>query len=252
MAVGDPFGFIDSQSNDLPCCDSVDVQNVMTIISSRSLSRSLITKGLLHLDFLVKNGTLRLLLEALKLLDSFLRAINLFCTRKQMIQNWASLKQKIWSEIQTLLPDPQVLLTLLSSLSSHARSDKSCLKRTADKGSSLRCSKRRKNLKTKVTNEDADIVIGGISSVPDIVLPEDDGNVVESQIPHASDGAMDFINLILELWGSDLCSVPVTTLKDAEIFFQSKLLDALKIYLVSFKILNLMFDFTTYQGYLFK
>ncbi|KAL0000837.1 hypothetical protein SO802_014618 [Lithocarpus litseifolius] len=34
-----------------------------------SLSWSVINKGLLHSDFLVKHGTLRLLLEALKLLD---------------------------------------------------------------------------------------------------------------------------------------------------------------------------------------
>ncbi|KAF2287371.1 hypothetical protein GH714_039771 [Hevea brasiliensis] len=189
MAVGDPFGFIDFQSNDPPCCNSVHVQNVMTIISSRPLSRSVINKGLLHLDFLVKNGTLRLLLEALKLLDSFLRATSLSCTRKQKIRKGAVLKQEIWNEIRTLLPDPQVLLTLLSPLS-------------------------------------------GINSLPDIALAEDDENVVESQIPHASDGTMDFMNVISELWGSDLCSVPDTTLKDAEIFFQSKLLDALKIYLL--------------------
>ncbi|XP_021667302.2 uncharacterized protein LOC110655333 isoform X2 [Hevea brasiliensis] len=232
MAVGDPFGFIDFQSNDPPCCNSVHVQNIMTIISSRPLSRSVINKGLLHLDFLVKNGTLRLLLEALKLLDSFLRATSLSCTRKQRIRKWAVLKQEIWNEIRTLLPDPQVLLSLLSPLSSLARSDKSCLKRTADKEISLLCCKRRKKLKRKATIEDTDIIIGGINSLPDIALAEDDENVVESQIPHASDGTMDFMNVISELWGSDLCSVPDTTLKDAEILFQSKLLDALKIYLL--------------------
>ncbi|KAF2314352.1 hypothetical protein GH714_025596 [Hevea brasiliensis] len=147
------------RSNDPPCCNSVHVQNIMTIISSRPLSRS---------------------------------ATSLSCTRKQRIRKWAVLKQEIWNEIRTLLPDPQVLLSLLSPLSSLAR---------WDKFTSGHC------------------------------IGWDDENVVESQIPHASDGTMDFMNVISELWGSDLCSVPDTTLKDAEIFFQSKLLDALKIYL---------------------
>ncbi|XP_037495810.1 uncharacterized protein LOC105637608 isoform X2 [Jatropha curcas] len=204
----------------------------MNIISSRPLSRSVINKGLLHSDFLVKNGTLRLLLEALKFVDCFFRDISLLCTMNERMEKWTALKQEIWNDIRTLLPDPQVLLTLLSSLSSYSRTSESCLKRTADKENFFLGNKRTKKLKLSILNEDTNIIIGGLGSVPDYALAGDDDNVVDSQISHASDSTVDFMNAILELWGSSLCSVTASTLKDVEIFFQSKLLDALKIYLV--------------------
>nr|POE84374.1 hypothetical protein CFP56_67229 [Quercus suber] len=93
---------------------------------SSSTCQSVVNKGLLHSDFLVKHGTLRLLLEALKLLDSFISALNHSSySRDQMMQGWASLKQEIQNEVRTSLPDPQVLLTLLSSLTCHPKTRES-------------------------------------------------------------------------------------------------------------------------------
>ncbi|KAJ7014998.1 hypothetical protein NC653_004328 [Populus alba x Populus x berolinensis] len=232
VGVGLHFGFLDSQSNDPPSFDSMDVKSIINCISPPPFSRSVINKGLLHSDFLVKNGTLRLLMEGLKLLNAFFRSINLSCSRKQKnLHSWASLKQEIQNEIRTLLPDPQVLLTLLSSFGSHARTDEKCLKRKADEENfAEQGGKRIKKLKTDAVDEEMDIIVAGISSFPDIPLPGEGESVAEAEEP---DSGKDFINVILQLWGSDLCSEPVITLKDAEIFFHSKLLDALKIYLLT-------------------
>ncbi|CAK7338479.1 unnamed protein product [Dovyalis caffra] len=234
VGVGLHFGFLDSQSDGSPSFDSVDVQSIINCIAPRPFSRSVINKGLLHSDFLVKNGTLRLLLKGLKLLDSFIRSINLSCSRKQDSHRWASLKQEIQNEIRTLLPDPQVLLTLLSSLGSHARTDEKCLKRKADEENFVKQrGKRIKKLKTEALDEEMDIVVAGISSALDVSLPGESEPVPDAKASEEPDSGKDFMNLILELWGSDLCSLPVITLKDAEMFFHAKLLDALKIYLLT-------------------
>ena len=98
----------------------------MKCLCPRPFSQSVVNKGLLHSDFLVKHGTLRLLLEALKLLDSFISALNHSSySSDQMMQGWASLKQEIQNEVRTSLPDPQVLLTLLSSLTCHPKTRES-------------------------------------------------------------------------------------------------------------------------------
>ena len=70
------FGFLDSQSHDPVLFNSEDVQNIMAYLRPRPFGWSVINKVLLHSDFLVKHGNLRLLLEALKLLDSFIGALN--------------------------------------------------------------------------------------------------------------------------------------------------------------------------------
>ncbi|KAJ4837428.1 hypothetical protein Tsubulata_012761 [Turnera subulata] len=222
------------QSNSELSFDSMDVQNIMKCISPRTFSRSVINKGLLHSEFLVKNGTLRLLLEALKLLDSFLRSINLSSSGETNMHGWDSIKQEIQNEIRTLLPDLQVFLTLLSSLNAHTRNDRTCLKRTADSECiSEYGRKATKRLKTDMVNEDMDIVIAGISPAPEVASLGDSENVVDEQLKDELDGGKDFLNVFSELWGSDLCLLPVNTLKDAEILFHSKLLDALKIYLLA-------------------
>uniref|UniRef100_A0A6N2KLH1 URB1 C-terminal domain-containing protein n=1 Tax=Salix viminalis TaxID=40686 RepID=A0A6N2KLH1_SALVM len=233
VGVGLHFDFLDSQSDDPPSFGSMDVKNMINCISPPPFSRSVINKGLLHSDFLVKNGTLRLLLEGLKLLDSFFRSLNLSCSRKQKnLHRWASLKQEIQNEIRTLLPDPQVLLTLLSSLGSHARTDEKCLKRKTDEENfAEQGGKKIKKLKTDAVDNEMDIIVAGISAAPDIPLPVE-GKPVE-EAPEEPDSGKDFINVISQLWCSDMCSEPVITLKDAEIFFHSKLLDALKIYLLT-------------------
>ncbi|WRX29039.1 Nucleolar pre-ribosomal-associated protein 1 [Theobroma cacao] len=231
VAMGNPFGFLDAKSHDPPSFDSVDVQNIINCICPHPLSRSVVTKGLLHSDFLVKHGALRLLLEALKLLDSFISSLNnIFLVRNQMMQSWALVKQDIQNEVRTLLPDTQVLLTLLSSLGTNNRTPKSSLKRKFGlekfpDNSSL------KKLKAGVLKEDSDIIVGGISSVPDVALPDDHDVVADAHVTDELDIEKEFLNVISDIWGLDLCSSPVMELKDVEMYFYSKLLDALKIYL---------------------
>lgn len=222
MGTGLSFGFLHSQSHDPPTFESSDMQSIMNCICPRPFSRSVINKGLLHSDFLVKHGTLRLLLEVLKLLDSFIGALNR-CP-------CSSSKQEIQEKVRTLLPDPQVLLTLLSSLSSHTKTNEFRLKRKAD-FENFPSSNGVKKLKTTIVNEERDIVISGIG------LPKDSERVVDTLIADESDNEKDFMNVISEIWGPDLCFRHVA---DAGIFFHSKLLDAVTIYLVSFCSLNLV------------
>lgn len=240
VGTGCHFGFLDS-----PChpasFDNEDVQSILKCLFPRPFSRSVINKGLLHSDFLVKNGTLRLLLEALKLLDSFIGALNQSSyLSDQMVQGWASLRQEIQNEVRTSLPDPQVLLTLLSSLTRHSTRE-SCLKRTADlENFTERSSNNVKKLKMNFENEDTDIIVSGISSAPDIASPADSERPVGSLAADETDDGKDLMGVIAEIWGLELHSLPLITLKDTEMFFQTKLLDALKIYIVSFISLNLV------------
>ncbi|KAJ4879506.1 hypothetical protein Rs2_36560 [Raphanus sativus] len=91
---------------------SEDVQTRMKCIFPRPFSRSLITKGMLHSDFLVKHGTLRFLFESLRLLDSFLTSWKL-CSSHASDQVQASFEQDVMSEVRSFFPDSQVLLTVL-------------------------------------------------------------------------------------------------------------------------------------------
>ena len=120
----------------------------------------------------MKHGTLRLLLEELKFLDSFISALNhTSCSSNQMMHRLAPLKQEIENGVQMLLPDPQVLLTLLSSLSSQSTIQKLGLKRKRSSGNfTVHRRNDRKKLKTDVLNEDTDMIISGISSGLDIAF----------------------------------------------------------------------------------
>uniref|UniRef100_A0A2P2JYW9 Uncharacterized protein LOC105115191 isoform X1 n=1 Tax=Rhizophora mucronata TaxID=61149 RepID=A0A2P2JYW9_RHIMU len=68
-----------------------------------------------------------------------------------------------------------------------------------------------------------------MSSAMDNDSPGDSENVVCTQTIDEADGATDVSIIMSDIWDSDL---HVTTLKDAEIFFHTKLLDALRIYLM--------------------
>ncbi|KAL6205507.1 hypothetical protein ACLB2K_022766 [Fragaria x ananassa] len=183
--------------------DNVDVQDVMKCLYPPKFKCN---KGLLHSDFLVKHGTLRHLLEALKLIDSFLGVLN---RRDQHVSE--SLKQEFQNEVRSLLPDPELLKTLLSPMSSNTR------KRTADLEKFPEHSlKNLKKLKMDFGNKDSDIVVGGISFGPDIVPSENENSLV---------------NVLADLWGFDLCASPITALKDADLYFYCRLLDVFKIYL---------------------
>ncbi|KAL3736326.1 hypothetical protein ACJRO7_025308 [Eucalyptus globulus] len=222
-----PFGFLDSASPDSPSLNSVDVQNVMRSVCPHSYCRSGMNKGLLHSDFLVKNGTLRLLLEALKLLDSFVGALShCSCASDRDMQTWESLKQEIRNEIRTLLPDPQVLVTLLSTLSSNSgKSGQN--KRMPD--SELHGSNSVKKLKMDNVHDDGDIIVSGISLSPEAGLSGKSEKNVETGDELGDENS--FANIFAEIWGLDQSQVLVSTTQEAEIYFYSRLVDALQIYL---------------------
>ncbi|XP_056167551.1 uncharacterized protein LOC130134424 isoform X1 [Syzygium oleosum] len=227
VGSGSPFGFLDSASRDSPSLNSVDVQNVMRSVCPHSYCRSGMNKGLLHSDFLVKNGTLRLLLEALKLLDSFVGALShCSCASDRDMQTWETLKQEIRNEIRTLLPDPQVLVTLLSTLNSNSgKSGQN--KRTPD--SELHGSNSVKKLKTDNVHDDGDIIVSGISLSPKAGLSGKSEKNVGTGDESGDENS--FANIFAEIWGLDQSHVPVSTMQEAEIYFYSRLVDALQIYL---------------------
>ncbi|KAF4381822.1 hypothetical protein F8388_008998 [Cannabis sativa] len=215
------FEFLASRPHDLLW------QSILKCLCPRSFSRSVINKGLLHSDFLVKHGTLRLLFEALKLLDSLIGAINSQSsfTSKDVVQ----VKQLIQNEVRTLLPDPQVLLTLLSSLSSQSKNRVSSLKRKSDSGKQGRDDV--KKLKTDhMNNTYSDIIVGGVNLSTDLAPFEDSDRIIGTPSADEFDDGKDIVKILHEIWGPHLCDMSTFAMKDAEIYFQSKLFDALKTY----------------------
>ncbi|XP_028111055.1 uncharacterized protein LOC114309518 isoform X4 [Camellia sinensis] len=232
VSSGLPFDFLNSQRDDPPSLNNPDVQCVIKCIGPRPFTRLVVNKGLLHTDSLVKHGTLRLVLEALKLLDSFISTIESnSCSSNQMIRRWVSLKQDIQNEVRILLPDPQVLLSLLSSLSTHYKSLESCLKRTADSEITPEQGvKVVKKLKTGTADEDMDILVSGVCSSPDIALPGDIEMVQGILDVDELNNGDDYVKVIGDIWGLHQCSMRGMAVKEEETVFYSKLLDTLKFY----------------------
>ncbi|XP_038897462.1 uncharacterized protein LOC120085516 isoform X2 [Benincasa hispida] len=211
-----------SQSDDTTSFDNTYLKSIVRCLSSRPFNRSIINKGLLHSNILVNHGTLRLLLEALKLVDSLFGVLNKASSinTKKMLY-WSSLKQELQNDVQTLLPDPQVLLTLLSSLASQSRVQGVNLKRSAGLE---RSSNGVKKLKTTSPDHDTDIVVIGVVSDPNI-----DEEMVDNCIGETSGKERELMISVAELWDLDPLSTLVEV-KDAEMYFLSKLLDGLTIY----------------------
>lgn len=208
----------------------------MKCIGPRSFSRLVINKGLLHSDPLVKHGTLKLVLEVLKLLELLISALNsVLSSQGQMIHKWEYLKQDIWNAVRILLPDPQVLFSLLSSLNEFYRGLEHCSKRPADSEIGDKLSSRKK-LKIDVANEDTDIIVGGVSYSPDAAVSLDSKAMVDDMDDSKDDTY--FVKLITELWSFHSSPLPDSTVKDTEVLFYAKLLNALTIYYVSSKLLN--------------
>ncbi|KAF5728208.1 hypothetical protein HS088_TW21G00353 [Tripterygium wilfordii] len=235
LGKGLPFGFLNSCSYDLVSLNGADAQTLRNCIAPCPCNRSVINKGLLHADFLVNHGTLRLLMEMLKLLDSFIKGVSCCSLDKNEMQSWATSMQDILNEVQTFLPDPQVLLTLFKRRrfenisTTKTKMTTSCLKRAVDlKNFSEQSSQRKKKLKV---NEDVDIKVGGIDSDPDNSSPEDSERVVDADVTDDIESGKDFMNFISEIWGLNLHQMPIIEEKDTYICFYSKLLDALQIYL---------------------
>nr|KYP52213.1 Nucleolar pre-ribosomal-associated protein 1 [Cajanus cajan] len=231
--------FVNFRSNNSRLFDNMDLQSVVKCLFPRPFSRSLFNRGLPHIEPYVKHGTLRLLLELLKLLDSLFGGLNdNSSSNNSFMQHVVSVKGEIQNYVQAFLPDLQVLLNLLSSLDASFEARNSSLKRNAcqhDYNSSSR-----KKLKKDTSESDINIVVVGISSIPDInsELRADD-----------LDDEEDFINSIGKIWGVDLRSMDISTLKDMESYLLSKLLDAIRYYRRALP-LTLDNSFETFKGLL--
>ncbi|KVI09717.1 Nucleolar pre-ribosomal-associated protein 1, N-terminal [Cynara cardunculus var. scolymus] len=225
------FDFLDSQPQEPPSFNSSEVQSIIKCIGPRPFNRIVMNKGLLHSESQIQHGTLRLVLESLKLLDSLFSALSRRSkSSKQIGCKWASLMQDIQNEVQLLLPDLQVLLSLISSLSSRYKSEEQTLKRVAETTVLHEHSSSNKKFKTCTSNEETDIVIGGIGSSLDTATPGDDGRIQEEHNVEESDNLKGDAMLIKELWESHEINDPNIVAEDEESYFYSKLLDALKIY----------------------
>ncbi|WJZ83127.1 hypothetical protein VitviT2T_002834 [Vitis vinifera] len=202
--------------------------NVFVVIH---LADWLSIRGLLHPNVFVKHGTLRLLLEELKFLDSFISAINhTSCSSNQMMHRLAPLKQEIENGVRMLLPAPQVLLTLPSSLSSQSTIQELGLKRKRSfENFTVHRRNDRKKLKTDVLNEDTDTIVSGISSGLDIAFHGGD-KALDTFTADDMDSGKDNVKIIAKTWGLQPSSMAGIALRDVETCFLSKLLDALKIY----------------------
>ncbi|XP_042000760.1 uncharacterized protein LOC121750309 isoform X2 [Salvia splendens] len=208
--------------------DNEDVQNIIKCIRSRPFSRSIITKGLLHADSLVKHGTLKLVIEVLHLFDYLVKTLDTFYTDHQ-IRGWGALKEEIQNGVRMLLPDPQVLLSLLSPLSSHVKSLESASKRKAEAEIvPLHSGNSSKRLKSSHASEDLDLVISGVNSSGMNLFEE--GEDVDSDGEQPLENGADIDRCVRDIWGLSQCSASLINIKDVDTFFYSKILDSLKIY----------------------
>ncbi|KAL8538638.1 hypothetical protein ACS0TY_000600 [Phlomoides rotata] len=221
VSEGLSYNFVDK----IPASDSQDVQNLLKCIGPRPFTRSVINKGLLHADTLVKHGTLKLVMVTLKLLDSFVNALDTSSdSYNQMKHSWGALKAEVQNTARMSFPDPQVLVSLLSPLSSHFKSLTSASKRKAEaevvSEHAVNISKR---LKCSAASEDLDIIISGVnSSEVDLFV---DGGVAESGGDQQLENGADLVKIIGDIWGFQQCSV-----EDVDTHFYTKIFDSLKIY----------------------
>ncbi|KAK6156351.1 hypothetical protein DH2020_010599 [Rehmannia glutinosa] len=220
------FGFLDKP----PAYDSPNVQSILKCIAPRPFTRLVINKGLLHADSLVKHGTLKLVVEVLKLFDSLVETLDTSShSNIQMMHSWKSLKAEIQDGVRMSLPDPQVLLSLLSPLNSHFKSLESTMKRKADTETAsenyVNVSKR---LKSSAVSEELDILISGVNS-SEVDLSADDG-AADSGGEQQSENGAEIVKCISDLWGLHQCSMTDMDLKDGDTYFYSKILDSLRIY----------------------
>ncbi|KAI4965328.1 hypothetical protein ZWY2020_054798 [Hordeum vulgare] len=134
------------------------------------------------------------------------------------VKRWISLREYIQDEVRGAIPDPQVLLKLLSSAS---QKNQSCSQSRLERRSQVSEPPQKKQ-RCNVIDEDDDIIIGGI----DVEWAKDESE--DQDLDLASDHA----TTLCEIWGLDKQDLEM---KDAEVVdsvFHSKLLDVLRLYLV--------------------
>lgn len=222
-------GFLDKSTG----FDAAHVQHILKCIAPRPFTKLIMNKGLLHSETLVKHGTLRLVLEAVKLLDVLLCSVDRVSQSKGQIKHdWEVLKAEIQDGVRISLPDPQVLLTLLSPLNNHPKSSKSATKRkseTKDASPTGRSSSKRR--KSSINSKYTDIEVAGVSSFPEVDMPIDGTTELGSELQEENAG--DILKDIGAIWGLGQCSKLHSDIKDTETYFFSKLFDTLAIYYVS-------------------
>lgn len=268
-----------SSSSDEPTMDNPELQNILKCIIPRTFTRSVVSIGLQHADDPVKHGTLRIVLESLKSLaglmleiDSMaekmtskqgdtsresivylhgLPSVNCFVELDKCLATggiscpatdalgtwkWVSLKQLIQDEVRAMLPEPQVLLKLLSSSGQKQKYSGTGLKRHAHLPEVAS-----KKSKLNDTSEDIDIIISGIDSEHDNGIPENGDQLKAENTIQDLDVMKDDRTVIAEIWGLSEQTLISDELNHEENFFQSKLLDAFKFYLVSFLFMQSVF-----------
>ncbi|KAL9232151.1 hypothetical protein vseg_007290 [Gypsophila vaccaria] len=215
------WDFLSQQTDELLTFEDSNVQNVYKCVCISSFNRLAVNKGLLHSDPLIKHGTLRLVLEVLKLFNSFIDAISL--------NGLSSLKQKLRDEVRVSLPDSQVLFTLISSIGTSYQNSVSSRKRAHAENTSEH--KAMVNKRQKIDNnlEDVDIVVGGVHSVDESVL-FDDNEKIEEEVTVLPNGNEIDDSVLLEVWDSDESFLTLDVVNKDNVFFQCKVLEALKIY----------------------
>ena len=243
---------LSSNSHGLVSVDDEEVQVVLKCILPNVCSRAVINRGLLHSDDLVKHGSLRLVFESVNLLCYILEALNGMVSRgraksefigspkvtikiddspvlscsdaadaslvdevhqgdETQVKRWASLREYIQDEVHGAMPDPQVLLKLLSSASQKHQKN-AHISEPPQK-------KRRCNSSSEVD----DIIIGGIDAAQDKDTSEEQDLELKN----------DPTTILCEIWGLDKQDPNMKDAKVVEDVFHSKLLDVLRLYLVS-------------------
>ncbi|CAL5070105.1 unnamed protein product [Urochloa decumbens] len=136
---------------------------------------------------------------------------------EMQVKRWASLKEYIQDEVHGAMPDPQVLLKLLSSASQkHQDYSRNIRKKNAQLSEPPQ-KKRRCNSSIEVD----DIIIGGIDA-------EQDKDTSEQDLESKNDRT----TTLCEIWCLDKQDPKLKDAKVVEDVFHSKLLDVLRLYLV--------------------
>ena len=243
---------LSSNSHGLVSVDDEVVQVILKCIVPNVCSRAVINRGLLHSDDLVKHGSLRLVFESVNLLCYILEALNGMVSRgraksefigspkvtikiddspvlscsdaadvplvdevhqgdEMQAKRWAALREYIQDEVHGAMPDPQVLLKLLSSASQKHQKNAQVSEPSQKK--------RRCNSSSEVD----DIIIGGIDAA------QNKDTFEEQDLELKNDPR----TTLCEIWGLDKQDPNMKDAKIVEDVFHSKLLDVLRLYLVS-------------------
>jgi nucleolar pre-ribosomal-associated protein 1 len=206
---------------------------VLKCIAPHVCSRLILNKGLLHSNNLIRHGSLRPVLESLKILCGLIHAIDSVAPCDDN-NKWASMKCYIQDAMRASLPDPQVLVKLLSTKRQRNPKVSGCrLKRCAELVPPNETALKKKRSVISRDNDD-DIMIGVV------VDPAESGNIEEKGCQERSSN----LGTIYEIWGIDVGSLVCDKVIEGEDIFQSKLLDVLTYYLVRMYIFMFFLSFS--------